>query len=533
MRRWYMVLAAVLLALGVSGMQADAAEAATVDINGRVYEGAAEGVRVENGTTMISEDVLQEAFYLTLERDGADYTLRNAYGDFLLEGTVGETTLVMDQDRVFTLPVAAMEQDETLYLPLRAIAERFGYVNWYGDRDRTLARFDYNAQAQLEDVTVSEETVQGAFVPDASFSEPLGALAYDETSAGVFYTKLDDQGYGEAFGTLDEDLVRVQHEGYHFHFFTMDEDAFCWWESPLEGDTDTSYLYLQARQPGAEPQLIAQSDQVASRGGARALGNSYTALCGGNVLWAVASDAGDEIALWLYEGASGETTRLDSLPAEDGLGGAMQVALSEDEAVWVAVRHVKQNLRQYEGEWEASASYGDLKRYDLASGKTENLSQGYNLNGPSIVGRYLVASTALQEGAETIKNEVWVYDLEEERWQSRVPYEALGVEDIGNNLSHYADRITLDETHLALPVTGTETAYPLSVLDVENASVHRAVDAEGAPLCWAGIAEEPAEGQTILTALRPVNDLGTSLATVKSLHDGTRAYYHQPITWTW
>lgn len=87
--RFFLTAAALALALALG--QPDAAGAAIVDINGHLYDTTADaGVTMKGSTTVVSEPVLEEAFYLTVERDGDAYTLTNAFGDFTLTGRIGE-----------------------------------------------------------------------------------------------------------------------------------------------------------------------------------------------------------------------------------------------------------------------------------------------------------------------------------------------------------------------------------------------------------------------------------------------------------
>ena len=72
-------IGAALLALAL--MPAPSAEAAVLDVNGCLLEttDADSGVMLVDGTTMVSQDVLKERFYLVLTRDGDAFTLRTAF----------------------------------------------------------------------------------------------------------------------------------------------------------------------------------------------------------------------------------------------------------------------------------------------------------------------------------------------------------------------------------------------------------------------------------------------------------------------
>ena len=429
--RTHFFLTTAALALAFALGQPGAAGAATVDINGHLYDTAADqGVAMKGGTTVVSEQVLEEAFYLTVARDGDAYTLTNAFGDFTITGRIGETTLTMDGDMVFDLPVAAAEEDGQLVLPLRALAERFGTVTWYGDRGQTLVRVDHNGLMQIPDAVKSEDAVTATYVMNGGFGDMPGKLAYDEDSGGILWYNLNDDGYATSFGYNKHDLVQVQHEGYGLHWLALDDEYVYWWEYPLESGTQTSYLYIQPRSGEAAATLIAESDFVASHdGGVRAYGSSFCEAADGNVIWTVADATGDNTEVWLYEAASGEKTLLDSLPATDGHGSGAQVTMGDGVCAWTTDRYVKANFKVDEDDWESIATYGDLKLYDLASGETRNLSRGYNLCAPELSSHWLVAKTRIDaSGYATPDESFLIYDLEKDAWTTRVRQSLLGID---------------------------------------------------------------------------------------------------------
>ncbi|MEE0435915.1 MAG: copper amine oxidase N-terminal domain-containing protein [Peptococcaceae bacterium] len=530
-RCWKMGVVLMVLVLGVC--VPGAAEAATVDINGHLYDTAdSAAVCVKEGTTLISEQVLSDAFYLSLTRDGDAYTLTNAYEDFRIEGHLGERTFTMDGEEV-ALPVAAQEKKGVLYLPLRALAECFGYVNWYGDEAQTLVRFDYNDLKHLPEAARSEEALTGDFVGDAAIEVPQGHLIAAETAEGPLYLTLDEKGFTVALGTLETPFIRTQHEGYHLHAYWFDEDYFYWWEYPLKEGATTSYLYMQSRAEGAQPVLLAEC----GRSYTHLYGKDATACCNGNVLWAAPNAAGDELALWLYRSATGDTEKLDSMPLADSFGATIQVALDDHRAVWSTCRHVKQNIPQDDEKWALSASYGDLKCYDLATGTTTNLSQGYNLIGPALVGDYLLVQTALQEGESAQDNDAfWVYDLANERWCYQVRPSAFGIDTAAGESWYLMAPMRLDDDHVALSAAGLSTAYTLPVLDLASGTVHPVQQSDGAPLlCHPdnALPEELDEGERYLDGVQPLNALGHNLATVRFVKDGERMEEAWPLHFEW
>lgn len=537
--RTHFFLTTAALALAFALGQPGAAGAATVDINGHLYDTAADqGVAMKGGTTVVSEQVLEESFYLTVARDGDAYTLTNAFGDFTITGRIGETTLTMDGDMVFDLPVAAAEEDGQLVLPLRALAERFGTVTWYGDRGQTLVRVDHNGLMQIPDAVKSEDAVTATYVMNGGFGDMPGKLAYDEDSGGILWYNLNDDGYATSFGYNKHDLVQVQHEGYGLHWLALDDEYVYWWEYPLESGTQTSYLYIQPRSGEVAATLIAESDFVASHdGGVRAYGSSFCEAADGNVIWTVADATGDNTEVWLYEAASGEKTLLDSLPATDGHGSGAQVTMGDGVCAWTTDRYVKANFKVDEDDWESMVTYGDLKLYDLASGETKNLSQGYNLYAPALSGQWLVAKTRIDaSGFATPDESFLVYDLEKDAWTIRVRQSLLGIDPGDKNLYLYTTDF-LDEDHMSLGVSGLTRPYQLQVLDLTCGSVRPVVDGRTGDAflaLWDNIYDTSLlDGYTAVTDLQPVSDKGTSLATTLRVHDGSFVEGYHPVTFEW
>ncbi|MEE0511038.1 MAG: hypothetical protein UDG94_07405 [Peptococcaceae bacterium] len=536
-------LGAALLALAL--LPLPSAAAAVLDVNGRLLEttDADSGVMLVAGTTMVSQEVLQEQFYLTLTRDGDAFTLRNAFDDFALTGRVGEKTLANEDDETIALPQAVIEQDGSLYLPLRALAECFGEVCWQAADGRTSVRFDYNNQAALPLATFNDDPVGYEFVVNGGFAPTEdNQVVYDQTDQGTLFLRLNDKGYVVAVEDGGGTVLEPVHEGYGLFVtdnvpaFAIDDDYMYWWEYPLISGTQTSYLYIQSRQKGAEPLLLAESDDVASHdAGYRMWPQTEVAFHQGNVLWTIPNASGDAVEVWLYRSDTGEKTLLDSRPAEDGFGATMQVALGDRVAVWSATENLE-TLDESDNVWEETDRYGDVFCYDLTSGEISNLSQGYNLLGPVITGDYLIMTELIQDMTIGPK-ELWVYDLAQGEWKYR----------IGMDLPPFAGHevspnqpIVLDDTHIGLDVWGMGAPYALPVLDLETGEAHAttninpASDGEALQYMPGDFIEiAMAEGETGITALKPVSKTGTNLATVLTMNDGKLETISHPIAFQW
>lgn len=541
--RFACLFGAVLFALAL--WPAPSAEAAVLDVNGRLLEtaDADNGVMLVEGTTMVSQEVLQEQLYLTLSRDGDAFTLSNAFDDFVFRGRVGEKTLVMEGAEAITLPQAALEQDGSLYLPLRALAECFGEVFWQVADGRTSVRFDYNNQSELPLATFNDAPVGYEFVVNGGFTPTEdNQVVFDETENGILFKRLNEKGYVVAIEDGGGPVLEPVHEGYalltteNTAAFAIDDEYMYWWEFPLISGTQTSYLYIQSRQKGAEPLLLAESDYVASHdGGGRMLPQTDVVFHQGNVIWNIPSTSGDAVEVWLYRSDTGEKILLDSRPAEDGFGATMQVALGDRVAVWSTTENLDK-LDDPDNEWGEKDSYGDVFCYDLTSGEISNLSQGYNLLGPVIVGDYLIMTELIQDmtiGPE----ELWVYDLVQGEWKYRIGMDLPPF--TGHEVSPRWP-IVLDDTHIGLDVWGMGAPYALPVLDLETGEVHATtnlnVHSEGEALQYIPsdyFEDTMADGESGVTALKPVSKTGTNLATVLTMSGGQLETISHPIKFQW
>lgn len=536
-------IGAALLALAL--MPAPSAEAAVLDVNGCLLEttDADSGVMLVDGTTMVSQDVLKERFYLVLTRDGDAFTLRNAYEDFSITGRIGAKNLTVDGSDNIALPQAAMERGDKLYLPLRALAEYFGEVFWQASDGRTSVHFDYNNQANLPLATFNDDPIGYEFVVNGGFTPTEdNQVVYDQTDQGTLFMRLNDEGYVVAIEDGGGTILEPVHEGYGFFVtdnvpaFAIDDDYMYWWEYPLISGTQTSYLYIQSRQEGAEPLLLAESDDVASHdAGYRMWPQTEVAFHQGNVIWSIPNASGDAVEVWLYRSDTGEKTLLDSSPAEDGFGATMQVALGDRVAVWSRTENLE-TLDDPDNEWGETDRYGDVFCYDLKSEKISNLSQGYNLLGPVIAGDYLIMTELIQD--RTIgPEELWVYDLAQGEWKYRIDTDLPPFAGHEVSLGH---PIVLDDNHIGLDAWGMGAPYALPVLDLETGEVHATTNinahSDGEALQYLPsdfIETTMADGESGITALKPVSKTGTNLATVLTMNDGQLETISHPIAFQW
>ena len=468
-QKWFWCIAGMALLASVFGV-ATASQAAELDLNGRIIEmNAPDGaVVMENGTTLISEALLQEAFYLDIESDGKALTLTNAFDDFTMQMQVGSTALSFN-GVAETLTSPVVERDGQIYFPLRALMARFGEIEWYAESGRVVVRYDYNDQLALP--LVQEAAVPLEYVLDqnagVSASGRDGRWPLGMTVDGMLYELRDAQGQVTAIATDAAVLIAPQHAVNVIQCYAVDED-FCYWierpdETLMSAAALNWYLYIQERQPNAEPVCVAEGPYTSLQNGSlpvnAILGNAD--FCHGNIIWLHPEPDG-VIQVRLYRHASGDTEILDSISSQENR--TLEVALGERDAFWT---------NDYF--FEMMREYGTMYRLDLETGTVTNFSQGYNLLTPCVVGDKLIVRMKpeghnfmpIPNVPDKISSELWVYDLTAEKWMFK----------IDNSLSAIGTENTielptvLDDHHIALNLGGT-WGYKLPVVDLDEGRIY-------------------------------------------------------------
>lgn len=484
--RYFLATGAAVLLLSVA--LSPPAEAAILDINGNHINTDYDknsGVIMEDGVTLVSEDFLQTHFYLTTTRDGDAFTLTNAFDDFTVSGEIGSRDLLLEDDRMIAMPLAAREENGSLYLPLRALMENFGEVSWDG---AVTVRFDYNDQAKRTAVTIAENNpLLYSIIPNSGFSfdEPDTGY-YPITPDGYYVIDTDEDGCSVSVSRGEKMVLETQHDGFQFatsgvaYGFQIDKDYAAWVEIPkvdVFREDNTWYLYVKAMNTSdAEPVLVDSGLYVDSSGL-----NNYIArwsFNNGTLLYAKPDSERSETNIYLYRVGDSAPTLLDTFRYDTRYRSYVEVALGDNYAVW--------NERQ---EMERERTYGETIVYDLATGDTTEIALGYNVRDPLIVGDELVVQTLpngngwtevseAQGGVASLPNALWIYDLTEKAWT----YSA------DTNLAMLEGCITMerpivmDDSHIVLTASGSHETYALPILDLETGKVWTAENAEGVPL---------------------------------------------------
>ena len=503
------------LALALLFVSPDAAEAATLDLNGSIIdmEQSDGDIVLENGTTMISENFLRDDLYLNVGKNGKQFSLKNNHDDFCVEGAVGENTLSFDE-KTISLPVSVSERDGMLYFPLRSLLELFGTVNWNGETQDITVRYDYNDQLTLPEVTLADQPIHYEVVTDSIGEISSDSKAIRQTDQGMLCEKVTDSNYVTAVTLDGKPLIEPLHEEHIIlgRCYAVEDDYLYWIEYPdptLETTEDQQwYLYLQERTDGAEPICVDQGDFAELKN--INFGEYILQNCDfhqGNIIWLRGDGATKELQVRLYQHETGETVILDSASLQEQPNVTMEVALGDNDAIWTKCYIV-----------ESAREYGTMYRYHLDSQEREVFSEGFNLLTPIITGDYLITrlkpegNNFIVNGAtgEYLSGVLWVYDLTRDEWTFQITA----------NLPEWEDNLiltlptVLDSSHIVLNIQGGYEKNEMVVVDLQNAQAHHLKNDDGTPLYHGqygdGLVVEVEmlgyDGTSMMTILRQTNN---------------------------
>lgn len=502
------------------------AEAAILNVNGENLTIEPSGkVLLQDGTTWVSEAFLQDEMFLTLDKEDARFTLTNAYEDFTLEGAVGSKVLRLNGDEK-QMAAAAKNVDGTLYVPLRPLMEWFGEVAWDGNEQVVFARFDYNDQLNLPQAQLVEAPIRYDIPMNSGIVPDENEVPIYETSKGMMIEQRNTEDHLAAVRLGSKVLIAPQHEGNVLHggSYAVEDDYLYWIEKPnpailMAGDPQW-YLYIQERRDGAAPVCV-------DSGSYKALPSDYVlgncSFKNGNIIWLRGDKDSDQIEARLYQHNTGKTTVLDSIPVTSNE--TLEVELGDEDAFWTRSR-LMEGMRQY----------GTLKRMHLSDGSVDNLSQGYNLLSPHVIGDHLIVRMKPEGNnfmpdpdhpGNVISIELWVYDLEKEAWSFKVDnHLALIGENRVINMP-----IALDARHMTVSVDDG-SGYHMPIVDLETGMVYDTANDSNGPLLFIpyGLIEE---GETAIRMIHPVSDMGSCMAAQQTMTDGVFSDSHVPIRFDW
>lgn len=499
------------LALALLFVSPDAAEAATLDLNGSIIdmEQSDGDIVLENGTTMISENFLQDNLYLNIGKNGKQFSLKNNRDDFCIEGSVGENTLSFDE-KMISLPTNVSERDGMLYFPLRSLLELFGTVDWNGETQDITVRYDYNDQMTLSEVTLADQPAHYEILTDFGDEISFGSKAIRQTDQGMLCEEVTEENYVTAVTLDGKPLIEPLHEQHIIlgRCYAVEDDYLYWIEYPdprLDTTEDQQwYLYLQERTDGAEPICVDQGDFVELK--TIGFGEYILQNCDfhqGNIIWLRGDGVTKELQVRLYQHETGETVTLDSASLEEQPNVTMEVALGDNDAIWTKSYLV-----------ESARQYGTMYRYHLESQEREVFSEGFNLLNPIITGDYLI--TRLKPaGNNFIFNEVtgeylsgvlWVYDLINNEWKFQITSQ---ISELQDNLVMTIPTV-LDSTHIVLNFSGAFENNKMIVVDLQSGQAYHLEDDDGASLEY----DQSGWHDGLVVETQMLGDDGTSMMTI-------------------
>ena len=456
-----------------------ASYATTLDFNGDYikFEDSNQGLTNLKGTTMVSDEFLANECQMEVTRSGKSIVLTNAFHDFTLEAKIGDKTYVLNGEK-HQLSTQPSEKNGKVYLPLRSVMSLFGTVDWYGQYDTVVVRYDFNdyvkmPTAQMDKKTLTYEISEALPTPPKPEWEPVKQI-----ENGLLYQKWNKNNYLTAVGTENKDIITPVHDGYILRGMScvIDEDYLYWVEHPVPGSqaswTEKWYLYMQERKPGAKPISIDEGnfgDLQEQTFGIYTLDNS--GFKNGNMVWLRGDKASGKTEVRFYNHQTGETKTLDSIAFSNNHA-TMEVALGEKDVFWTTLNLIG-----------GTQQYGTMKRMDIETGEVTDFSKGYNLVNPIIVGDNLIIRNK-PEGNNylpdtvnggNISGELWVYDLKSNKWKFKV---TTALPMLDKDAVIFMPEV-IDETHVALVVEGMGYTCDMPIIDLETGRVQTAIDNRG------------------------------------------------------
>lgn len=524
----YLLSISGALILTLMFISPESAESATLDLNGSVIdiEKSDGDVFLENGTTMISENILRDDLFLNIEKSGKQFSLKNSQDDFCIEGVVGENTLSFNEETI-SMPVNVREKNGIIYFPLRSLLEHFGTVEWNGKKQVITVRYDYNDQMILPEVTVADQPVQYEILTDLGSEINTDSKLIRQTDQGILCEKITELNYVTAVTLDGKALIKPLHEQHIIldRCYAVEDDYLYWIEHPdptLETTEDQQwYLYLQERTDGSEPICVDQGNFGELQN--IDFGEYILQNCDfqrGNIIWLRGDGVTKELQVRLYQHETGETKILESASLQKHPDITMEVELGENDAIWTT-SHIVENARQY----------STMYRYNLDSQKCEVFSEGFNLSNPVITGDYLIIRSK-PEGSNFIVNEetgeyqsglLWVYDLSNDQWKFQVTPNFPEWED---NLILTIPSV-LDNTHIVLNIQGEHKKNKMAVVNLQNAQAYYIENDEGTPLYHGRYGDE------LVVETQALGSDSTSMMTFMKHADSDIVYQTYPVYIEW
>lgn len=460
------------------------ADAATMDFNGELIEVEEKGgdVVLTNGVTMISEDFLKEKLYLDVAQDKNTLIMTNASEDFIIEGNIGDKILTFNgKEQAMSTPI--VEQNGKYYVPLRPMLELFGKVDWEDANQLIKVRYDYNNQMNLKEVNVSDNPIKYNIPLNSGITPEREHMPIQVTDLGMLFEEYNEMGWLVKVKIGDKTLIEPEHEGYILRSkaYTVEEDYIYWIEYPSpvqESDSEQKwYLYIKERKGDTKPVCIDQQSFTDIREITQ-YAEYYLDYCdfkNGNIIWHSIDTNQQVCKVLLYQHDKNETTELDSYPLNMLLKKNVQVAIGERDAFWNIATHADMAYR-----------YCTFKRIHLDTGEIEPFYNGYNFITPTIVGDYLVVRTMPEGGNFTIdeetnsyiSGELWVYDLEKNKWKFKVTNDLPMIHED----SVILDSPAINEKQIVLYFDVYEPNAEMLVVDLEKEQIKTVVDENGIPL---------------------------------------------------
>lgn len=282
--------------------------------------------------------------------------------------------------------------------------------------------------------------------------------------------------------------IAPQHEGNvimassaEIDSYMIDEHYLYWLELPVETNADNNrwYLYLRERPSERFTQELAAPVCIAE--GVLEAGTKAETITDffcdweaqdGVVLWAQPEEGTCDVVIRLYDVATGEIQELARFTADAAATRyGVQTALRENVAVW----------REWQVQEDGVETW--LRRCDLTSGTVTEIDGAEPCEDPLIVGEQLLVRTLPEmptDDVETVANEIWVYDLTQEKWRYRISTDL----PVFEGTMHFERPLVLDDRHIALAASGAQGIYALPAVDLETGKIYKVERMPETPLYY-------------------------------------------------
>lgn len=510
-----LIAASTMIVLVLAPGTAMASDIGDVSVNGQwvTVQDDRQFYLDSTGNTMLPADFLPLLF-LEHEQKGDTITITGGHS-LTMTWTIGEKTFSVNGKKQ-TAPVAPVEKNGAVYLPLRALISAIGDVDWTEKNHDIHLITDFGQLAQPKQISVEPQplvtksrVLVGAEQTDADL--PID-LDYDGTA--LYASAMDELGRIKGLQTADGQhvLIPVQKDANLLNsVWRLTEQDKVWSEYAYDGEWR---LYEQARHAQSSPHLIdaAPIEIMEMQEGpmyAITSTDKYIAY----VKW---NDVEKALDLILYDRIAQRKKVIDTTKT-----GHFNLALNDDVLVWTQLNSLMP-LR----------NFGTLTMLELDSGQKQELFKGASLglpvlsqNGLTVFYRPYGMNIIDQPDGSMLGRAVWHYNLKTKKWDWRLDNTSSIFQDGSKTVVQLFDVKSLNDQYaIVIPESLKDSEVipavnlaegTVSPLGNDSGQVLKSSQQDGSEetVMWA----KTAQNGNLLIATVQQNDQGKRLVRAKEL----------------